>query len=210
MNIILVDFDGTLVDSVPLLYQTYLQFLSHYGYIGSEDEFKACCGMTIPQFVQHLVKRYSIPGVVANHTCHYYDAVSQVYQHKMTLFPGARQVLAAIQARGMRLAIVTASQQPLVQTFLERNDLEDIFEQIVTAEGLVASKPDPAIYRRALAVMQAAPEDCLAIEDSAQGVAAAVGASVSTVAFGAHWEFNDLPPNVNIAATWEEVGHYVH
>lgn len=208
MKVFLVDFDGTLVDSVPALYRVYLQFLQDHEIQGTAQEFKACCGMTIPQFVEFLAMRYSITGSLSHHVNHYYDAVADVYRHQIALFPGARQVLDKAKAKGIRLAVVTASQEPLVNAFLAAHGLNDLFEYVITATGLPASKPDPAIYRRAVQTMQVTPTDCLAIEDSQQGVAAALGAGIPTIAFGAHWH-DTIPNAAKRAKTWNDCERYV-
>jgi HAD superfamily hydrolase (TIGR01509 family) len=201
MKVLLIDFDGTLFDTVPRLYEVYLRFLDGFGVVGSASEFQSFSGATIPQFVTALSHRYALPGDLVGH---YYQQVAQMYA-TAPLFPGSERMLRKATASGIRCAVVTASQQPLVERALARCGIADAFTQIVTAVGLAASKPDPEIYYRALAAMESDPQDCLAIEDSPQGVTAAERAGIPTLAFGTHWTNNTR----NVIRSWDELDKYL-
>jgi beta-phosphoglucomutase-like phosphatase (HAD superfamily) len=85
-----------------------------------------------------------------------------------------------------RLALVSSSAAPRVDACLDATGLAEFFppELRFSAEDSLAepiSKPDPAIYRHALAALGCAPHQALAIEDSPSGTRSAVGAGIPTV-----------------------------
>lgn len=202
MKVLLIDFDGTLVDSIPHLYRIYLAFLQEHHVTGSAEEFDAINGPTVAQFVEFLVQRHALPGSLEQHIDIYHTRIADVYTHAVELCAGAKQAICTARSRGIRCAIVTAAQADLVDLCLRRHRIRDLFECVVTAAGLASGKPDPAVYHRALQMMNAAAEDCLAIEDSRSGVAAAVAAGIRTIAFGDRW--TSIDP-IAQARCWDEL-----
>jgi HAD superfamily hydrolase (TIGR01509 family) len=90
-------------------------------------------------------------------------------------------LISAAKARGQRLAIATttsrANIEALLPTVLGKN-WSDIFEIIVAGDEVSRKKPAPDVYLEALSRLQLSGPDCLAIEDSANGLAAAVQAEI--------------------------------
>lgn len=100
------------------------------------------------------------------------------------LRPGVRRLLAEARAAGLRLAVVTTTTPENVTALLEHSlapDAVDWFEVIAAGDIVPAKKPAPDIYHWALEKMKLQPEQCLAFEDSAHGLAASLGAGVPTV-----------------------------
>lgn len=183
--VLLVDFDGTLIDSVPALKQAYLQFLAARGKRGSQQEFASLNGIALQGLVENLKQRHGLPGTVEALCREYANGVERIYTQEVALMPGAERVLHRAKDHGTRLAVVTASDRSLVTEWLKRNAIEKLFDALVTAEGLRVSKPDPAIYIKALEIMRASSENAIAIEDSPYGVTAALRAAIPTIALGA-------------------------
>lgn len=101
------------------------------------------------------------------------------------LRPGIRALIEEARAARLRIAIATTSRRAIARRVLERclaPDAPDWFQAFLGHEDATYRKPHPDIYRRAAARLRLAPDECLAIEDSAIGVAAAVGAGVPVLA----------------------------
>jgi HAD superfamily hydrolase (TIGR01509 family) len=97
------------------------------------------------------------------------------------LRPGVNALIAAAKARGQRLAIATTTSRANIDALLPAvlgNDWSDIFEVIVAGDEVSRKKPAPDVYLEALSRLQLSGPDCLAIEDSANGLIAAVQAEV--------------------------------
>jgi HAD superfamily hydrolase (TIGR01509 family) len=98
--------------------------------------------------------------------------------------PGVRRLLEEARTAGLRLAVVTTT-TPENVTGLLRHSLdehaESWFEVIAAGDIVPAKKPAPDIYHWALEKMQLDPTQCLAFEDSHNGLRASCGAGVKTV-----------------------------
>jgi HAD superfamily hydrolase (TIGR01509 family) len=99
----------------------------------------------------------------------------------VTLRPGVAELLEECRSRGVRLAITTTTSRANVEALLRANlgaSWASWFEALVCGEDVRAKKPDPEVYTIALQRLGLGPLQCLALEDSPGGVAAARGADV--------------------------------
>ncbi|MEU4693955.1 HAD-IA family hydrolase [Actinoplanes sp. NPDC023714] len=96
--------------------------------------------------------------------------------------PGIEAWLRRAGDRGLRLAVASSSPLWHVGAMLDQAGLRERFEVIATGEEVAAHKPDPAVYLLALQRLGLPPQEALAFEDTAHGVAAARAAGMRCVA----------------------------
>ncbi len=97
---------------------------------------------------------------------------------------GVERLLRQARAEGVRLAIATTTSHENVAALLHHTlgpDAESWFEVIGAGDVVADKKPAPDIYHYVLERMRLSPDECIAIEDSANGVRAARGAGLRTV-----------------------------
>jgi HAD superfamily hydrolase (TIGR01509 family) len=98
--------------------------------------------------------------------------------------PGVRQLISRANENDIRLAIATTTSPPNIDALLRSaygDEGANIFEVICAGDSVVNKKPAPDIYIRALSLLNLSAKDCLAIEDSRNGLLAAHGAGIPTV-----------------------------
>lgn len=103
---------------------------------------------------------------------------------RVPLRQGVTRLLEEAAAEGLRLAIVTTTSPENVAALLAHGlgaGARDRFEVIVAGDAVAAKKPAPDAYLRALALLRLGPLDCLALEDSGNGLRAALAAGVPTL-----------------------------
>lgn len=113
---------------------------------------------------------------------HHYTTL--LAQGGIPLRPGVRRLLQAARSQGLRLAIATTTTPENVNALLEHSlepGSSDWFEQIGAGDIVPAKKPAPDIYCWVLERMRLKPEQCLAFEDSANGIRSSHGAHLKTV-----------------------------
>lgn len=95
--------------------------------------------------------------------------------------PHAREVLQHLRQRGIRLALCTSNAAEVVAEYLRIAGWEHAFDQVVTGEMIVSSKPAPDIYLRGAALLGLDPAECAGVEDSYNGVRAVRAAGMYSV-----------------------------
>lgn len=107
-----------------------------------------------------------------------------VRRGRVPLRPGVARLMQEARAAGLRIAIVTSASRATLKPIL-RHSLGDALvgqiELLVCGEDVAHKKPAPDLYQLALARLALSPRECLAIEDSAMGLAAAATAGVPTL-----------------------------
>jgi HAD superfamily hydrolase (TIGR01509 family) len=95
--------------------------------------------------------------------------------------PGARETLEALAGRNVRMAVASSTSHEGIRKELGPSDLLHYFEVIVSGEEFREGKPHPDIYLTTMARLGLRPHECIAVEDSDRGIAAAVAAGLRVV-----------------------------
>lgn len=126
-------------------------------------------------------------------------------QRRVPWRPGARELLDELHQAGVRCALVTMSEGPLAREIVASLP-KPYFEFVVTGDTVTRGKPHPEAYLTAVELLQGSDpaltiDHCVALEDSAPGVAAAVASGVSTVAIPHIVPIPDSPRHT----TWDSL-----
>ena len=122
-----------------------------------------------------------IPELHAAKTRHYTHLLST---GAIPLRPGVERLIAEARQRGLRLAIATTTTPENVTVLLTHTlgaESIDWFEVIAAGDIVPAKKPAPDIYEYALQEMKLSADECVAFEDSGNGIRSSVGAKLSTI-----------------------------
>ncbi len=101
-----------------------------------------------------------------------------------TLRPGIRRLIGDAAGSGLRLAIATTTSMPNVEALLEAaygSVGTELFEVICAGDSVAAKKPAPDIYLSVLEQMALRADECIAIEDTRNGLLSATGAGIATI-----------------------------
>ncbi len=175
------DMDGLLVDSEPLWFQAESAVMERLHGSWEHGDQDVLVGGSMATTVAYLLSKSTKPAppdVVARWLLE--AMVSLLRTRPVPVLPGAAELVAEVQAAGLPHALVTSSEPEVVDAVLARLDV--VFPVIVCAADVAQAKPDPEGYLLAAAKLGAEPGQCIALEDSINGVAAAEAAGYRTVA----------------------------
>ena len=136
----------------------------------------------------------------------HYEAL--LAHNDIPLRPGVRELLEEARAAGVRLAIATTTSPENVSALLSHAlpDGEHWFDVIGAGDVVAAKKPAPDIYEWVLKKLGLGPRDCVAFEDSENGVRSAMGAGLKTiVARNAYTRNHDFTGAVLVVEEWAGV-----
>lgn len=148
---------------------------------GGKERMKYFLDKYQPEFDQPDDLATYIADMHQAKTAHYTDLLSK---GKIPLRPGVERILNEAREKGYRLAISTTTTPANVEallTYTLGKDSMDWFEVIAAGDIVPAKKPAPDIYDWALEKMNLKAEDCIAFEDSRNGILSSLGANLKTV-----------------------------
>lgn len=102
-------------------------------------------------------------------------------QYGLEKKPGIDEILAFLHERGLKAAVATATPLELTLQHLESIGVRDQFDKIVSAKQVAHGKPAPDVYLYACEQIGEKPPDCIAVEDSPNGIKSAYAAGCKPV-----------------------------
>jgi len=178
----LLDLDGTIADSLPVLKKTYFQFMKDHNLEGTDEEFQQLTGPSLKEVVGILKDRYRIQSPEDALYQHYENLLADKYASEVEQIPGSDNLIRLAYLKGLKLVLVTSATKRLATEFLGRHGWQSMFHAVVTCESVKQAKPNPEIYLRALTELQLQKEQVIAIEDSLNGIKSGVAAGISVYA----------------------------
>lgn len=176
---LIFDCDGTLVDSMPLHYQAWVQTLTPHGVPFPESQFYALAGVPTQRITELLAEEH--------HKRWDSRALSHEKEAAFRALAGAVQPIAPVVAvaeryRGRKpMAVATGSLRALARHELEAIGILAWFDAFVAAEDVTRPKPAPDAYLEAARRLGVEPAQCVAFEDSVLGLEAIRAAGMTAV-----------------------------
>ena len=178
---VLFDMDGLLVDSEPLWLEAETAVMARLGADWTEADQAQLLGGSLDRTVRYLLAkatRPAPPGAIAEWLMS--GVTERVRDHGVPVRPGARELLAEVEAAGLPHALVTGSERGFKDAVLARTGLR--FDALVCANDVSVTKPDPEPYLLAAKLLDTDPALCVALEDSPNGIASAEAAGCRVIA----------------------------
>jgi HAD superfamily hydrolase (TIGR01509 family) len=199
---VVFDLDGLLVDSEPLAKQSWSAVLVKYGRAMDAATAEATFGLRLDDSARLIQERFGIPAPAQQLAEERHQMVLSMLE-ELRPMPGLLDMLRAVDDRGLRRAVATSSGSRYAPAALHAVGAADGFAAIITGDMVNQGKPAPDVYLAAANAMQLAPDECLAVEDSPNGVQSACEAGMICVAIpnhltvrldlsAAHWRFTSL------------------
>ncbi|WP_247730562.1 HAD family hydrolase [Halovivax limisalsi] len=184
MTAVLFDMDGVLVDSEDYWVTFESETLFPDAVPDGDVDLNETSGMNFREIYDYLDAEYGTAITRAEWVERFDEMAREVYTDRVSLLPGFDALLAELRERGTTVAVVSSSPRAWIDLVLERFDLVEAFDAVVSAEEIRGeSKPAPDVYEYAAQTVGEAPAACVAVEDSENGVTAADRAGMTVVAY---------------------------
>lgn len=190
---VLFDMDGTLVDSEKLWDVALQELAREYGGELSVAARRTIVGTSMAESMRIVHDDLGQPERDPQASAAWINArILDLFRTGLSWRPGAFALLRAVRAAGIPTALVTSSVRPLVEIALDTLG-RDNFDAVVCGDEVVATKPHPEPYLTAARLLDVPIGRCVAIEDSATGVASALAAGAAVLAVPAEAPLPDMP-----------------
>ena len=206
-QMVLIDLDGTLVDTAPDLALCVDLMMER---LGMPKRGEAAARKWIGNGVARLVKRALVNSVDGEPDEALYEKAHAIFLDlykenvcvKSRLYPGIKEGLAFLQASGLKIGCVTNKPEAFTIPLLKQLGIYDVFGIVVSGDTLPKKKPDPMPLLHAAEFFGVAPQSALLIGDSINDVQAAraAGYQVACVPYGYNHghDIHDANPDVVI------------
>jgi HAD superfamily hydrolase (TIGR01509 family) len=181
LEAVLFDMDGLLVDTEPLWFETEADVMARLGAPWTKLDQEQLLGGSMDNTVGYLLARATRPAPPADVARWMTEGMlRRAAEGRVVVRPGARELLDEVARAGLPFALVTGSQRPFTEAVLASTGFR--FPVTVTGDDVTRTKPDPEPYLLAAKLLDADPGQCVALEDSPNGVASATTAGCLVVA----------------------------
>lgn len=205
IKLVQFDLDGTLIDSLPQLWQGVNLMLTELGFA---EVNKAMVQHWVGNGADKLVERAltdahgRAPNVdeQAAARLHFDNAYASVADQEIVLYPGVLDTLNQLKSSGLTLALVTNKPYRFVPDILANAELSDLFSQVLGGDSLAQKKPHPAPLLHVCQSLNIAPMHSIMVGDSENDVQAAKAAGMPVV--GVTYGYNYGRPIADSQPDW--------
>ena len=182
LDALLLDLDGTLVDTEPIHLALHREVLEPLGVVIDQAAIERNVGTNDDvAFYTRMLSQYDVqadaPSLVATKDARTWRHLEE---DDIPTKPGLEALLRAIADRDLPFAVVTATKRAPAELIMRRCGIYP--QELICFEEVRRAKPDPQPYQIALDRLGVEAASCLAVEDSRVGIASAVAAKLPTIA----------------------------
>jgi HAD superfamily hydrolase (TIGR01509 family) len=181
LRAVIFDMDGTLWDGEPLFHEAFNVVLAPHGHRVTEEDYAKIIGSSVEAAWQWVMDRFQLTESAQDFYRAYNEAVLKLLQAPAEPLPGVRSLLAKLRRMDVPIGLASADLGQWVDAALLGLGLVDAFEITVSASDVQRSKPAPDVYLAAAKALAVPAGECMAVEDTTTGIAAAKAAGMFAV-----------------------------
>ncbi|KAE7995576.1 hypothetical protein FH972_000356 [Carpinus fangiana] len=179
---VILDLDGTLLNTDGLVSEVLRGFLGKYGKQWDGREVHKIVGKTPLEAATAIVEDYELPCT----TSEFMSEINPIFSKKWCLIkalPGANRLIKHFSSHGVPMALASNSPRANIESKISSHQgWKESFSVIIGGDEVTSGKPSPEIFLEAAKKLNVEPSACLVIEDSIPGVTAGKAAEMEVVA----------------------------
>ena len=180
---VIFDLDGLLIDSEPLWQEAEILVFKQVNIDLTRQLCLQTKGLRIDEVVDYWYQRYpwttlsqlEIADLIV-------DRLIELIFLKGEPLSGVEDAITFVRQKPVKIALASSSASNIIRAALQKLELSDVFARVYSAESEILGKPHPGVYLTTANQLNVAPQKCLAIEDSLNGVLAAKAAQMKCIA----------------------------
>lgn len=185
MDAVFFDMDGVLVNSEDFWIELEREEILPTAVPNDSVFVEEVMGIFYEEQYDILDEKYDVAIDYDEFISLFDGAADNIYGEQVELTDGTRELIQELRDAGIPVGMVTGSPPEWYQIALDRFDLADLFDTVVSAADLEGpGKPEPTIYETTAEQLGVDPDRSLAVEDSRHGTTAAHRAGMTVVGYG--------------------------
>ncbi len=178
---VIYDLDGVLTDSEQLWTEAKQALVRERGGQWRDAAGIEMMGMSSPEWSAFMRDELGVPLSAEEINAGVVGWLAGRYRRELPLIPGAVESVRAI-AQHYRVGLASSANREVIDLVLTESGLADVVAVSVSSEEVALGKPSPDVYLEVVSRLGVAPDRSLAIEDSSNGLRAAVAAGLTAIA----------------------------
>jgi len=182
LQAVLFDMDGLMFDTERLVARCWAKIREETGFDISDTLLSQARGLTGPEyracFERVLGEKFDYPSASKRKWELFW---SYVAENGFPVKPGLVELLRFLKKEGILVVMATATRQDIAADFVARAGVGDFFDGYVFGDQVTKGKPDPEIFLAAAEKLHVKPYECIALEDSINGVKAGIRGGFHTI-----------------------------
>ena len=182
-NIIIFDFDNTIVNSIPYCLKAINYDLFKYYGVKSTSYFRknhACkSNIEMAEFFLATTKINATPAEVLRT---WYDYMFVYYTKKVKFIKGVIEYIKQLKKQGKKIVLASATGDALLLPVIKKFKIDSLFDVVVTENQIGYSKRDPMFFAKLLKKLNTTPDDVFVFEDSYHSIFSAASLRIQSCA----------------------------
>ena len=172
--------DGVIVDTEPVHKYAYFKHFEELGIDVTEELYATFTGNSTRNVFQKLKDKFQLQEEVENLILRKRSLFNDAFDTKpdLELISGVYDLIVDLHRNDVELILASSASKGTIERVFNRFKLNEFFSHKVSGEDFPKSKPDPTIFIHAASLSKNPKDECIVIEDSTNGVKAAVGAGI--------------------------------
>jgi len=172
--------DGVIVDTEPVHKYAYFKHFEELGIDVTEELYATFTGNSTRNVFQKLKDQFQLNAEVEDLILKKRSLFNDAFDTKpdLELISGVYDLIVDLHKNNIELILASSASKGTIERVFNRFNLNPFFAHKVSGEDFPKSKPDPTIFIHAASLSKNPKEECIVIEDSTNGVKAAVGAGI--------------------------------
>ncbi len=179
----LFDLDGTLIDTEKYYRACWTKAIKSFGYNISDGDVLTLRSLGRPFAPEHIKKLVGDPNAD-------YKAIraarsrlmnKMIEENGIALKKGAKELLEYLKSKQITIAVATASDLERTERYLKQVGIHDYFDRLISCTMVEYGKPAPDVYLYACKALGLDANECVAVEDSPNGVKSAFDAGLRVI-----------------------------
>lgn len=185
LKTVIFDMDGVIVDTEPVHKYAYYKHFEELNIEVSEELYASFTGNSTRNVFQRIKDKFQLNDDVEDLILRKRFLFNDAFDTKEDLFliEGVEDLIKELHQSGIELILASSASKGTIQRVFNRFNLHQYFAHTVSGEDFPKSKPHPAIFLHAASLSIHPKENCIVIEDSTNGVAAAKAADIYCVGY---------------------------
>jgi HAD superfamily hydrolase (TIGR01509 family) len=184
MKAVIFDMDGVISDTEPGYAYATIDFMHELGLEVTSEYLSSFVGVTNAVLWQTVMKDFGFQRSID-------DCIAEVDKRRAALeaknglhpLPGVIDLIKRFSSQGLLLAVASSNSMPEIMRVTDAFQIRHYFHALIAGTECAHSKPEPDIFLKAAESLKVSPEECLVIEDSANGILAAKRAGMKSIGF---------------------------